>query len=137
LWKETLDSKYGGWRNLRAEGKPCRGSLWWRDLKEVWTSEGWGRSFEDGIEWKVGDGGNISFWEDSWLNCGALTGMFRRLYSLSTAKVAKVAEIGNWSNGVWIWHLCWRRSLFDWEKLLEEQLSQLLQGIKMDAGGGG
>jgi len=35
LWKEILDSKYGGWRNLRAEGKPCRGSLWWRDLKEV------------------------------------------------------------------------------------------------------
>ena len=119
------------------EGKPCRGSLWWRDLKEVWASEGWGRSFEDEIEWKVGDGGNISFWEDSWLNCGALKGMFPRLYSLSTAKAAKVAEIGNWSNGVWIWHLCWRRSLFDWEKLLEEQLSQLLQGIKMDAGGGG
>jgi len=30
--------------------------------------------------------------------------------------------------------LCWRRSLFDWEKLLEEQLSQLLQGVKMDVG---
>ena len=28
-----------------------------------------------------------------------------------------------------------RRSLFDCEKLLEEQLSQLLQGIKMDAAG--
>jgi len=56
-----LDSKYGGWRSLRAEGKPCRGSLWWRDLKDVWASEGWGRSFEDGVEWKVGDGGNISF----------------------------------------------------------------------------
>jgi len=27
LWKEILDSKYGGWRNLRAEGKPCRGSF--------------------------------------------------------------------------------------------------------------
>ena len=25
--------------------------------------------------------------------------------------------------------------LFDWEKLLEEQLSQLLQGVKMDVGG--
>ena len=33
---------------------------------------------------------------------GALKGMFPRLYSLSTVKAAKVAEIGNWSNGVWI-----------------------------------
>jgi len=80
-------------------------------------SVGLGRSFEEGVEWKVGDGGNISFLEDSWLNCGALKEMFPRLYSLGTAKAAKVAEIGKWSNGVWIWHLCWRRSLFDWEKL--------------------
>jgi len=64
-------------------------------LKEVWASEGWDRSFEDGVEWKVGDGGNISLWEDNWLNCGALKGMFPRLYSLSTAKAAKVAEFGN------------------------------------------
>jgi len=25
-------------------------------LKEVWSSEGWGRSFEDSFEWKVGEG---------------------------------------------------------------------------------
>ena len=50
LWKEILVSKYDGWRSLREEGKVGRGSLWWKNLKEVWTSEGWGRSFEDGFE---------------------------------------------------------------------------------------
>ena len=61
LWKEILDSKYGGWRSLREGGKSRRGFLWWKDLKEVWDSEGWGRSFEDGFKWKVGDGKEISF----------------------------------------------------------------------------
>ena len=38
LWKEILDSKYGGWRSLREGDKFSRGSLWWKDLKEVWDS---------------------------------------------------------------------------------------------------
>jgi len=41
LWKEILVSKYGGWRSLREEGKSRRSSLWWKDLKVVWASEGW------------------------------------------------------------------------------------------------
>jgi len=41
LWKEILISKYGGWRSLRGEGKSSKCSLWWKDLKEVWASEGW------------------------------------------------------------------------------------------------
>ena len=49
LWKEIIVSKYGGWRNLRGVGKIRKGSLWWKDLMEVWASEGWGRSFEDGF----------------------------------------------------------------------------------------
>jgi len=61
LWKEILVSKYGGWRSLRGEGNFKRGFLWWKDLKEVWASEGWGRSFEDGFKWYVGNGRDISF----------------------------------------------------------------------------
>jgi len=71
----------------------------------VWALESWGRSFEDVFKWKVGDGREISFWEDSWLNCGALKRVFPRLFSLSSAKAAKVAELGVWTDGVWVWHL--------------------------------
>jgi len=35
LWKEILDSKYGGWRSLKDGGKNSKDSLWWKDLKEV------------------------------------------------------------------------------------------------------
>ncbi|XP_068472346.1 uncharacterized protein [Phaseolus vulgaris] len=134
LWKEILVSKYGGWRNLREVGKIRKGSLWWKDLMEVWASEGWGRSFEDGFQWDVGDGKGISFWEDSWLSCGALKVVFPRLFSLSLAKDTKVVELGNWIDGVWVWHFVWRRSFFEWEKPLEEQLVQLLQGAKLELG---
>ena len=134
LWKEILVSKYGGWRSLRGEGNLKRGSLWWKDLKEVWASEGWGRSFEDGFKWYVGNGKDISFWEDSWLSCGALKGVFPRLFSLSSANDAKVAEFGYWANGVWVWHFDGRRPFFVWEKSLAEQLVQSLQGVKLVLG---
>ena len=45
LWKEVLDSKYGGWRDLRSQRKRCTNSLWWRDLKEVWSLNGWKDKF--------------------------------------------------------------------------------------------
>jgi len=40
LWKEIIVSKYGGWRSLREGGKDSKDSLWWKDLKEVWSLEG-------------------------------------------------------------------------------------------------
>jgi len=131
LWKEIFDSKYSGWRSLTKGGKFSKGSLWWKDLKEVWDSEDWGRSFEDGFKWKVGDGKEISFWEDIWLSCGTLKGVFPRLLSLSSAKNAKIVELGYWYNGEWVWNLDWRRSFFDWEKSLVEQLFQILQEVKL------
>lgn len=36
LWKEVLDSKYGGWRNLKVSKTNKNESLWWRELKEIW-----------------------------------------------------------------------------------------------------
>ena len=39
LWKEILDSKYGGWRSLRNQDKKYKESQRWRDLKKVWNSK--------------------------------------------------------------------------------------------------
>ena len=113
LWKEVLVSKYGGWRSLGEDGKSKRSSLWWNDLKEVWASEGWGRSFEEGFKWKVEDGKDVSFWKDSWLGGVALLNAFPRLFSICTTKDAKVAKLGYWDNGIWVWQLAWRRHFFD------------------------
>ncbi|XP_068497922.1 uncharacterized protein [Phaseolus vulgaris] len=42
-----------------------------------------------------------------------------------------MAELGYWYNGEWVWNLDWRRSFFDWEKSLVEQLFQSLQEVKL------
>jgi len=63
-----------------------------------------------------------------------IAGVFPRLFSLSSAKDAKVAELENWTNGDWVWHFVWRRSFYDWEKSLVEQLFQMLQGVKLELG---
>jgi len=36
---------------------------------------------------------------------------------------------GEWFNGSWEWKLVWRRGLFEWEKNLELQLLQVVQGM--------
>jgi len=46
--------------------------------------------------------------------------------TISSAKDAKLAELGFWSNGIWVWQLTWRRLFFDWEKSMADQLSLLL-----------
>ena len=44
-----LDSKYGGWRELRRAVKSYKEPNWWKDLKKVWLSEEWGNCLEDEI----------------------------------------------------------------------------------------
>ena len=70
-------------------------------MKEVWGSKGWGRNFEDAFKWKIGNGEEISFWEDCWVGDEALKNVYLRLFSLSSCKDAKVVELGNWINGAW------------------------------------
>jgi len=51
LWKDILDSKYGGWRGLKSQVHNCRESMWWRDIWKVWNLEEWGNGFDDrGVE---------------------------------------------------------------------------------------
>jgi len=63
---------------------------------------------------------------------GALKVVFPRLFSLSLSKESKVVELGAWNNGLWVWTFAWRRSLFEWEKQLEYQFSQVVQGVCFD-----
>ena len=119
---------------MRGEGRSSRCSLWWKDLKEVWSSEGCGESFDDGFNWNVGDGKDISFLEDRWLAGGVLKRTFPRLFSICSAKNARVAELGSWSDGMWVWHVDWRRSFFDWEWPMADQLSQALLEARLGLG---
>jgi len=131
LWKDVIELKYGGWRSLREQRNPAKMSLWWKVLKEVCEFESWGRRFEDRFKWKIENGKSISFWEDNWEGRGNLKSVFRRLCSLSCLPESKVAECGYWVDGVWKWNLLWRRNLFEWEKDLERQHFEMLQGLRL------
>jgi len=50
---------------LREESKDSKELLWWKDLREVWSLEGWGQNFEEAIKWKVGIRKEVLFWEDN------------------------------------------------------------------------
>jgi len=54
-----------------------------------------------------------------------------RLFSISSTKTARVDEMGVWFDGVWVWHLAWRRPFFDWEKPLADELSQALLEVRL------
>ena len=83
LWKDIIESKYGGWRGLRSQDQSCKESMWWRDLRKVWYLEGWRNDFEDRGRWEVGDGKEIRLWEDKWLENIPLLHKFPRLFSIS------------------------------------------------------
>ncbi|XP_068486473.1 uncharacterized mitochondrial protein AtMg00310-like [Phaseolus vulgaris] len=81
LWKEVLESKYGGWRGLKEQrDNKSKVSLWWRDLRKVWRSEDWGGKFEDRLNLEVGNGREIMFWSDNWIVSEELKSTFPRLY---------------------------------------------------------
>jgi len=128
LWKNILDSKYDGWRGLRSQVQNYKESLWWRDIRKVWNLEEWGNDFEDRGRWEVGDGKEIRFWEDKWVDNVPLKHKFPRLFSISLNTGHHLTQVGIWSNNSWSWELSWRRndgrmhsfiviSLVDWRKL--------------------
>ncbi|GKV32054.1 hypothetical protein SLEP1_g40687 [Rubroshorea leprosula] len=130
LWKKVIAEKYG------RVGEPSFnwlrenmnfGSSWWRDLSRLndidKEKKGW---LVDGLELKLGEGVDISFWWDKWSGDGCLANKYPRLYLLSTGKDYKISQMGGWHNDIWKWSLHWRRSLFSWE---EHQELELLKEI--------
>jgi len=126
LWKEVVESKYGGWRNLKEDRCIYNASIWWKGLKSLWKLEKWGNNFGDCSKWEVGNGKSIKFWEDRWVGDESLMFKFPRFFSLSVEKNASLNRCGSWTNGVREWSLVWRISLFDWEKV---QVRQLLEVV--------
>ena len=102
LWREVLESKYGGWRGLKEQrDNNSKVSLWWRDLRKVWRFEAWGRKFEDRLNLEVENGREVMFWSDNWIDSEDLKSRFPRLFSLSVNKEANLCDCGIWGNGTW------------------------------------
>jgi len=67
---------------------------------KVWSSEVWGRKFEDRVNWEVGNGKDVLFWSDNWVTTRDLRSRFPRLFSLSVLKETNICECGSRINGI-------------------------------------
>lgn len=73
--------------------------------------EGLGVEFISSFLGEVGDGRDISFWSDRWVDNRRLCDRFPRLYHLDKRKEGCVWDKGSWVNDVWCWEWDWVRSI--------------------------
>lgn len=110
LWKEVVDSRYGG-----ARGGWCtnvvRGA--WRGFVEIFRG-GW-QCFENNIRFVVGQGTRIRFWQDVWCGECSLERAFLALYSIAANREASVADLLVFSHGSHKWNILFTRKNHDWE----------------------
>ena len=131
LWKDILDSKYGGRRVLRSQVHNCMESMWWRDIRKVWNLAEWDNDFDDRGRWKVGDGEGIRLWEDKWVDNIPLMEKVLRLFSISLDIGRTLSQVGIWNNNRWVWKLSWKRDFFVWESSQAKLLSQVLDNKRL------
>ncbi|XP_038995022.1 uncharacterized protein LOC120119250 [Hibiscus syriacus] len=74
-----------------------------------------GSKFRSMYTFLVGDGIFIQFWQDIWAMDYPLLIIFPRLFAMSTNKMGKLSEFGDYSSAGWIWDVQFRRNLNDWE----------------------
>jgi len=82
-WTRILASKYGGWRQLDEQRSSSYYFHWWKDLKLL-NQQQHTAEIKSHIQWKVGCGDKIKFWEDTWTNEDRLLMMkYANLYQIS------------------------------------------------------
>jgi len=64
VWRDTLESRYGTWRDMRVTMADRKSSSWWRDLCRISDAGNQFNWFKSTIRWKLENGNQISFWDD-------------------------------------------------------------------------
>ncbi|GKC94939.1 RNA-directed DNA polymerase, eukaryota [Tanacetum coccineum] len=68
----------------------CNHSCWLHIVKEISNLKQQGIDFMDFMRLKLGNGSNISFWNDHWIGDGSLKDLYPRLYALEDNNHATV-----------------------------------------------
>ncbi|KAL5155750.1 L10-interacting MYB domain-containing protein [Glycine soja] len=85
-----------------------------KDLRSVIHEQGVQALLQSAIEWKVGCGDEVRFWEDCWLtDQESLRAKYPRLYQISCQQQQVIQDMRGHSENDWEWKLEWRRHLFD------------------------
>ena len=70
-----------------------------------------GIDFTDSCVGELGDGRDIRFWEDRWVDNTRLRDRFPRLFHLDRKKEGSVSDKGTWVDNRWVWVWDWNRNI--------------------------
>jgi len=111
----------------------CRGSrvlAWWKDINNIVFAGEDDRCLAKGIQWKVGCGAKVKFWEDGWKEDGvSLKQKYPTFFSISKQQNQVIQQMGSFFDEGWEWDFKWRRKLFD--KL--DMVVRFLEDLKVPA----
>lgn len=84
--------------------------------------------------WKVGNGQQVLFWEDCWLEDMPLMQRFKKLYNLSNLKELTIESfVQLWRSPASLEVYAWSRPLREWEKEERNKLEQIIVKIKLSS----
>jgi hypothetical protein len=87
LWKELVDSKYNTKNPNIFACIDTNSSKFWKGF--IWALN----AVRLGYRWKVGDGKQIRFWEDTWFGTSPLSVQFWDMYCICNEKMATISQI--------------------------------------------
>lgn len=110
-------------------------SLWWKDIILSGNLEDGGINwFASLAKWKLGNGDAISFLKDNWIGDTPLKSRFGGLFSISSDKEGKIANMGTWNHNGWAWNLSWIRPLVEAESDMLSDMLLFISSASPDEG---
>ena len=79
----------------------------------------------------MGNGKNVNFWYDAWVDGKVLKESFPRIFTLARNKNGKVIEYGRRNGNCWEWFFELRRPVFDWERHQWDELHLVLKDFTL------
>nr|GEU58439.1 RNA-directed DNA polymerase, eukaryota, reverse transcriptase zinc-binding domain protein [Tanacetum cinerariifolium] len=111
LWVKVIKSLHGAGGGLLEDNISCTGNSVWGNIVKVGRDLGGILiSLPSTVNWEVGDGKAILFWDDIWVGGRRLRERFPRLYHLEACKEVSVGNKGGWRGDDWTWEWCWRNT---------------------------
>lgn len=130
LWRRVVLARWGetggGYAQI-GRSRP-HGLSMWRKIREEYNK------FVECLNWKLGSGDRIRFWDDNWMGDSNLKDRFPSIFAIATNKRAYVNELFMRSGTGGDWCVQVGRNLQDWEVEEYCNLLNLLAGLSLGNG---
>lgn len=103
------EDKWGWWPKVGP--KHFRSGIWRAIALVGDNSHLRGKTLYKGVGFIVGDGRNVRFWLDNWVNVGPLCVLFPRLFRLAVDKESSISDCFVVRSGCMVWGVSLTRSL--------------------------